>query len=475
MGRKRQSDGIRVLMALSMIGLMAFFAFWLIQSYQHEKKQLQRDASFLLMSSVREVEDSLMQSNSWEVGELVNTISVAPEDTVNWSVRLMVASDSLLSSKPEALVRSDLRYNHPRHLKTEKTEKHKFPGMIGYLVYNNAVTEGQLSTSIPDQISILLNHKFTELKNELNLLPNGQIVIDSSLLNVENQIQSTRIYQDLMTNAKATVVVKSYRGYIIKELIPHFIIAFVILLLTLFSFILLHRTAMKQSELADARKALLANITHELNTPITSASLALESIQTRPMSDGEKSEYVVLASEELQRLSSLVNKIMAGMASGNNQLNNLAGVNMTQLVEGVLDSMKLKINQMNGVVNLRNEIGNPALIQADRLVIISVIQNLVDNALKYSQPNPQVQIVISQTEDEFSFVISDNGVGIPTRLHTQVFEPFYRVPTGDVHDVKGHGLGLNYAKQVIEAHGGRISIMKRNDAGTTCQFTLPCK
>ncbi|HYO22597.1 MAG TPA: HAMP domain-containing sensor histidine kinase, partial [Flavisolibacter sp.] len=141
------------------------------------------------------------------------------------------------------------------------------------------------------------------------------------------------------------------------------------------------------------------------------------------------------------------------------------------LVKEVTSSMRLQFEKHKAVVNVSAE--GDTMLEADRLHLVSVIFNLLDNALKYSRSSPVINITISGKGDKASLVIADNGIGIPQEYHDKIFEKFFRVPTGNLHNAKGYGLGLSYVAHVINKHKGTIEIQSSEDKGSKFVITLP--
>jgi two-component system phosphate regulon sensor histidine kinase PhoR len=144
-------------------------------------------------------------------------------------------------------------------------------------------------------------------------------------------------------------------------------------------------------------------------------------------------------------------------------------VNINLLVKEVISSMQQRFENAGASVLFKPEI-DPLILDADKLHIQGVIINLLDNSLKYSGENPMIKITIAKGSSSVILKIADNGKGIPKEYHTRVFDKFFRVPMGNIHDIKGYGLGLSYAKLVMEQHSGTISVRNLNESG--CEFIL---
>jgi two-component system phosphate regulon sensor histidine kinase PhoR len=146
-------------------------------------------------------------------------------------------------------------------------------------------------------------------------------------------------------------------------------------------------------------------------------------------------------------------------------------LNMQSLIQEVASSMRLQFEKKNAVVNISSE--GDSFLEGDRLHLVSVIFNLLDNALKYSYDNPRIDIITIDGGNKLSLLISDDGIGIPPEYREKVFEKFFRVPTGNLHNAKGYGLGLSYVAQIVKKHKGTIKVEPNEGGGSKFVIVLP--
>jgi two-component system, OmpR family, phosphate regulon sensor histidine kinase PhoR len=177
--------------------------------------------------------------------------------------------------------------------------------------------------------------------------------------------------------------------------------------------------------------------------------------------------------DENKRLGSQVEKVLqtAQMERGEVRLN-LGTVNVHQIIERVLENISPQIELREGIIDIDLQAENPE-IQADEVHLTNIIFNLLDNANKYSPEKPIIKITTENTEKGLSIKVSDQGIGMTKESIKQIFEKFYRVPTGNVHDVKGFGLGLSYVKKMVEEHQGRINVLSKLSEGSEFEVVLP--
>lgn len=251
--------------------------------------------------------------------------------------------------------------------------------------------------------------------------------------------------------------------------------SFLLLAFVVISFISLYRNLLAQRRLALMKNEFISNITHELKTPIATVSVAIEALKNFGgiTSPERTKEYLDISASELQRLSLLVDKVLKLSMFENREIElKKEPLDLNKLVDEVLNTMKLQFEKQQALVELKTN-GENFMIEADRLHIVSVLYNLLDNALKYSKDRPSIIIELRKLPNEITINVTDKGIGIPIAYQGKVFEKFFRVPTGNLHNVKGYGLGLSYVYHVVNKHNGSISVQSEEDNGSTFTVTLP--
>ena len=231
----------------------------------------------------------------------------------------------------------------------------------------------------------------------------------------------------------------------------------------------------KQKKLSELKNNFVNNMTHELKTPISTISSASQMLTDKTISDELKDVPMLstMISQETERLGFQVEKIlqMAIIEKGRLKFK-LDFINSHTVLTKITKSFDLKINAKLGKMKLNLQAEND-LVYVDKLHFSNLIYNLIDNALKYSKEEPIIEV--STLVDKTSLVIniSDNGIGIGKDHLKNIFQQFYRVPTGDLHDVKGFGLGLSYVKRIVEAFQGQIKVKSHLGKGTTFSVYIP--
>lgn len=249
--------------------------------------------------------------------------------------------------------------------------------------------------------------------------------------------------------------------------------SFIILLIWGFSFWFLIRTLLRQKTLEDMKSDFTNNITHELKTPIAVAYAANDALLNFNQAEEKtkRDQYLRISQEQLQRLSSLVEQILS-MSMERRKTFRLhpEEVNLKELIVSLVEQHQLKADKP---VQINLEIEPEALtIVVDRTHFSNIISNLIDNAVKYSKERADIIIRCRQTEQTVTISIADRGIGIPLDKQKHIFDKFYRIPTGNLHNVKGYGLGLFYVKSMVEKHGGTITVKSEPGKGSIFTITL---
>jgi two-component system phosphate regulon sensor histidine kinase PhoR len=216
-------------------------------------------------------------------------------------------------------------------------------------------------------------------------------------------------------------------------------------------------------------------MTHELKTPISTISLASQMLQDGTIINTPKTvEHVSkVINEESKRLSFQVEKVLQMAVFNEGRLKmRFREFNIHETITTVLNNFDIRIKNKKGALNADLK-ASETLIKGDEVHITNVMFNLLDNAMKYSTGNPEITVSTEDKNDHIVVMVKDNGIGIPKEHQSQIFDRFYRVPTGNVHNVKGFGLGLSYVKQVIDMHNGKIKVDSAVNKGTVFSIFLP--
>lgn len=235
------------------------------------------------------------------------------------------------------------------------------------------------------------------------------------------------------------------------------------------------RTILRQRRVSDLMVDFINNMTHEFKTPIATVSLASEAIQRADVLDSRERvlHFNAMIQAENRRMQKQAEKIlqMAALEDKDCELS-LTQIDLHDLIRRAVDAVALHVHNRGGTVQTELK-ATRYTVTGDRVHLANIIHNLLDNANKYSEGAPEITVRTFDGSGGLSIRIEDHGVGLKPEDRKRVFEKYYRVPTGDRHDVKGFGLGLSYVKMIVEAHGGSIGLYSRYGEGTQVEIILP--
>ncbi|NJK82836.1 MAG: HAMP domain-containing histidine kinase [Saprospiraceae bacterium] len=228
----------------------------------------------------------------------------------------------------------------------------------------------------------------------------------------------------------------------------------------------------KQKKLSEIKTDFINNMTHEFKTPIATISLAADSI-TSPMIVGHTEKvqrFANIIKQENKRMNSQVEKVLQMALLDKNEFQlKLTEVNLHNVVESALENIGLQVERKEGKVSAELKAARP-VVQGDLTHISNMINNLLDNANKYSFEKPEISVHTCNVPNGVEVTVKDKGIGMSKEARKHIFDKFYRVHTGDLHDVKGFGLGLSYVKAMITAHKGTIDV--KSELGKGSSFIL---
>ncbi|MBX2964503.1 MAG: GHKL domain-containing protein [Cyclobacteriaceae bacterium] len=267
---------------------------------------------------------------------------------------------------------------------------------------------------------------------------------------------------------------ENIRPMLLARISPQIAFSLILTALIVTAFVLMYRSIVSQQKLMQLKNDLISNITHELKTPVATVSVALEALQNFKALDNPAltQEYLTIAQNELGRLSLITDKILktsvfeqTGVELKHEQ------VDLEKIIQDVLTSLKLVFEKHQAEVSFHKQ-GEDFTLQGNAEHLTHVVYNLLDNAIKYSKPGCAISVSLVHNKESIQLIVEDNGIGIPDEYRQKVFEKFFRVPTGDVHDAKGYGLGLNYVASVVKAHNGTIELKSEPGKGSAFTITL---
>ena len=273
------------------------------------------------------------------------------------------------------------------------------------------------------------------------------------------------------------VVIHDFNGLVQGEMRFMIISAIFFTLVIVAAFSVTLIALLRQKKLSEIKNDFINNMTHEFKTPLATISLAVDALRNeKVVQDREKSGYFTgIIKEENRRMNKQVETILqASLLDRQDQQLNLRSLHVHQIIQEAMENFQLQLEGKGGNFELQLNAKND-LIEADEVHFMNLITNLIDNAIKYSKDNLLIKITTHSTTKSLVIRIEDNGIGMNKETQRRIFEKFYRAHTGNLHNVKGFGLGLSYVKTIVEAQRGKIKVDSTIGKGTTFTLEFPLK
>jgi len=265
--------------------------------------------------------------------------------------------------------------------------------------------------------------------------------------------------------------------YISQQVLPMLFTSFFLIALVLTSFVITLYTIYKQKKLGDMKTDFINNMTHELKTPVATIGLASNMIRNEKiLSNKDKVyHYATVIKQENERLLNNIEKVLQAARLKKSSIKlKISEIDVNEIIAEIVNRNQINIDEVNGTLTYTPHAVD-SIIEADKTHVSNMVHNLIENSIKYRKEEIPLEVHVATYNKPkgIEIVVDDNGIGIPTEVLERVFEKFYRVPTGNVHNVKGFGLGLNYVKEMSEAHNGLVTVHSELGKGSIFTIYLP--
>lgn len=327
----------------------------------------------------------------------------------------------------------------------------------------------------------LKNHGI-KTKFHIGLFSNHNLVVKEKGVSTKSFLDSpyrVELFNDPFSfrNDHLSLYFPKERTFLFMSVGPVIFLSTVFILAILIASWITFMTIIRQKKVAVIKNDFINNMTHELKTPISTISLACEVLNDRdiPKTEEKTSHYVNVINSENKRLGTLVENVLqsAVLEKGNFKLK-LQEINIHSIIENITNQAKVRLDAVNGSLKIE-PIAENFFLDADKVHITNVISNLIDNAIKYSPKEPDILLKTRNINNGIVVEVKDCGIGISKENVNKIFDKLYRVPTGNVHNVKGFGLGLSYVKAIVDKHQGTIKVSSQLGKGSTFSIHLPFK
>jgi two-component system, OmpR family, phosphate regulon sensor histidine kinase PhoR len=476
-------------MIATIILITGFQSYWLTRLYKDEKQGLKKEADVLFRAAVYNLQmyrfrnDTLLNKTLPEnlfVMDALNVMRKSVEREVPQSKMVISMSSSFSNSRDSSKKKDSTRVILSNG---EPERRTMMAGMPGPGEFGRIIFRSSLGDSLSErQID-------SAYRKELDMakIPVSFIIVSRPAARMKKELRDSEEQTDSLNTSYITVGLNNpieYRAqlgsannYLLGKITYPILISLLLITLTTASFIFLYRNLLAQRRLTDIKNDFISNITHELKTPIATVNVAIEALKSFNAIDNPERtrEYLDISSSELQRLSLLVDKVLKLSLFESKDIElKLEVFNLKDVIREVIQTMQLQFNKAKADVHFTTE-GNNFIIEADKLHITSVVYNLLDNALKYSPGQPNINITLTDKQSHVEMKVADNGIGIPLEYQDKIFDKFFRVPHGNKHNIKGYGLGLSYVSHIISKHHGYIEVDSEEGKGSTFVVNLPFK
>ena len=478
---------ILILMISSQLLLTGFVMQWLYSQYQDEKSLLAKQLTGFYLNSHDEILDTL----------LFNTYidPVLTENRIILMDHRMSNADSTPTSTTEVAKfqykKSGVRLNDSAMVTVSIKQERDTSGRNKLLVKRKGLPDDILLKSI----KLIIAHA----GDTLNMKDSGMMEFSSAMDTSKfkkyfyervngNGMKFNISWNSRKTDLKHTgqgqvlvihpipgfslpnAAITGYQGYLLGRIMTQIIFGIVLVFITALAFVVSYRSLRNHMIINNLRNEFVNNITHELKTPVSTIMVALEALASFNMKNEahKMEEYLRLASEETKRLGELINRVLDhSLLEHKEHPLDMSEIELNRLIIDVVESMRRKLRTNGRIEFIAGE--ENISISGDPLYIKGVLMNLIDNSIKYCDKEPVIILTTTRRKEEIVIELKDNGPGIPVEYQKRIFEKFFRMPSENVHNVKGYGLGLSFASLVMELHKGSIEVRNHNPG---CSFIL---
>jgi len=468
------------LMYISVGLLLLFQVYWLQKEYDNAHRRLHREIGVVLRENFMKRQMALLFKDS----------SISPLDRVpsfmidrknsGSGKRDSSQKTTIITLKPDANTRAVFTIDSNVQKEDQKYNGHPRRGFAGY--------DGNVEEPLGPNLTVRATISEAHFKNPgsadsifREALEKTGLPFEFTVKKAEEDSNRTSFRIRGTNNVKlreefsivfAELDFGNAFPYVIQRIYGQIIISLVMTSIVIIAFYLMFRSLKQQQRLAVLKNDFISNMTHELKTPVATVSVAIEALKNfNALKDPVRTkEYLDISSLELNRLSMLIDKVLRiNMFEADKLDLSIEPTELNEMAKMVLQTVGIQAEKIGATIIFK-EPTEPLWVKGDRLHLMSVLYNLLDNALKYHSDQPRIEVKLYKNDFEILMAVKDNGPGIAEEYIPRIFDKFFRVPTGNRHDIKGYGLGLSYVSDIIQKHGG--SIVVESSPGNGCNFIV---
>lgn len=459
---------------LTIAGIIVVLGFWLFGSYFGHKQfflgMTEHELFDVVQDFYNENEEQIQKENQNQRKDRIDRLSIAFKEKypqINVDTIKSIFENQNFNRKNDRQNVTDSTGNSKN-----KMSRHFISSYVVRTINWNEATIDSLQIRL--EKSLRERDMYSPFVLQISNLPNEEERNKEFYHQRYKESKSRPIVIDQSENLYLEVDFINPTVYLLKQIGWQLLFSLILIIALIGTFWTLLVTIRKQNQLAMMRKAFVNNMTHELKTPVSTVMAAIESIQRYGAKDDKErmNRYLSISRQELEHLSDMIERVLqVDVAETNGVLLEKSWFDLESLIDESMENAKLFAKKEVDIQKTTS--GNSFQIFADQAHIKNVISNLLDNAIKYAGDQVKINIELSENGDRYKLSIQDNGIGIPKAYQKGVFDLFFRVPSGNVHNVKGFGLGLAYVKQIVQQHQGTIDLSSEESVGSTFVIDLP--
>ncbi len=478
--KKWAIKGIIALMSLALIGIIAIQAYWLAFSIRLNEQKFNQNVAAAMFALKEEVEDVLRPEGGAKLGEIRQSRSTGFLRVDYFFGRNLMDSNFVagryVEQQQEQNVRNvmELLRSYPiedlldpgllnlrleQQLRDRGVKANFVSGVYSYtkeamVIYDDhyvGILDGEARYSDPD-LELPDRYKMSDAQYKIDLFGMQDGALGQMRLYFPNR--SRVLWKDSLWLLAASLF-------------------FTLLILFAFSYTVY--VILRQKKVSDMKNDFINNMTHEFKTPIATISLATDSLTSDKIikEPGKVRRFARIITQENRRMLNQVEKVLQMALIDQRDFGlQVEEVALHELISEAVDYIRLQVEKRGGTVQIKLD-ARQDVIRADRTHISNIIHNLLDNANKYSSEIPKIQVETKNVSDGVEIRVIDHGIGMTREARKKIFDKFFRVYTGNIHDVKGFGLGLSYVKAIVTAHEGSIDVESEPGKGSTFIVFLP--
>lgn len=489
-----------IFLAISIFAIIVFQIYWITSLYRVKESIFSAAVIEALQSSVNKIQ-------SGRVIKIMSSISHSSKDKSEFNFDTLITSQSKViistndSIKLTALTQIDdgkdsvckkvkkIVISNSKHTNKDSSQNIYVQNIVKQVV-SEIEMFGDSSNYSHFSVSDIDSVISSELKEKGLVIPFHFAIINKNDSLVKN-LQSKGFSNDMINSGiiiklnpqnllipsdRLVVFFPGKTGYLLKSLWISLFLSLILSIFIIVTFLFTFRNIIKQKKLSDIKNDFINNLTHELKTPIATINLASDSLLNEKVlhSPNQVEFYAKAIKNENARINQHVEQVLQLSLVENNAFSmDFNEIDLVVLIQSIVERFKLIVEKQQGIIRFNYNEKQTYIADVDYKHFGNMISNLIDNACKYTSQPPDISISLDKTSESITLSVKDKGIGIASEYKTKVFEKFFRVPTGNLHEVKGFGLGLSYVKAIALAHKMKIYVENNDDKGSCFTLIIP--